>query len=1215
MMVAVFSFSFSEVGVAEAQTVVGTITSPTFDCTNGSTVGQYSQVLYRSLGQKYSDACPQLSQYPNTASFPDVVTITTTDTVNVRCNGVVVATFVGPGSLVSNSHNACPGFTNYWPGIEFSIDIENNTPPSNLKVATTSDPTVVKLSWQNNSTTQTGVVIERSSSVQPFTQIVQLLGSSVTSYTDTSLSPGIAFQYRARAVLPSGYSDYSNVASVTTGCASPNDLVTSQQLKAVYDKLPNIVAGQISIPWYLQELAKTFTVAVNNGIAAYNLPGKSIQYGLGLAFQNINMLENAGGIYPAIGNKVLRFMNESNAKLGQKYGLSPAETNLLFSGMVSGDAKFTITSFKFNSNWALVFFGSNVSYQAQKDTSTPWPQCVSASALAAAAAQMPSPKPAPSVSGITPTVGAQTPNTFTISGSGFDTTGNLIELTPISTTAMAPTSSLSANVYSAFGEFWNFIKDLIPTVHAQATATSTDSGSFYGISDVPSNGSSLTFSVATTTPDGVYTVGIGGLYGLWDNTPYTITVSGNGAGDSTTEVGDLQVTVVAVVTATPAYSCPSGYSLTSANQCYKASYTVTTPATTINATATWTCPSSSYNMVPNSAGTYSCFLPGSSSGVTATLTWTCPLGVTPRLASTELCDIPATTVTIPASTVAATISSYSCPARYYLDATNQDCLQKGDPAPTNLIATAGQGNVALSWTGHNISTTVGIVVERSPIASSSFSVITTTIPTALGYIDTGLPSNQGFQYRVRAVDSDGTYSSYSNTASATTLTPQTAACPSGYSLYAQISYAFTCINLTTSNKVLPTGSFSCPTGYALSFSPLFVSCDQTINKIINAVLPIPSLSLIFTVGQSIQVTGSSSLAVRSSPSTSASTVTGSPVASGTVGTITAAPVGSSNGIYADGYFWWYVTYPKGVMGWSAEQYLQAYTAPALYTITVAPVSNGTISPSTISSVAANTSQTFTITPSSGYRISAITVDGVSVGTTSPYTISNVTANHTVSAMFIPIPPAALVTITGTVVNASTSQPIIPGSFTITATGPNGAVGVNTTGPATFSAYNLSPGTYTFNVNEEGHMGQASVTITASQEQPRQVVTVNVPITVPVTLPPPSPATVTYTCPLGATLSGTSCITKTTQIIPCSTNSSSANYSSGNYNSPCTNGFTTVTVLKTSPATPTYTCSTGYVLNTANKMCAQVVSMEFSTSTITATVFDAITHWFSWFLGW
>ncbi len=70
-----------------------------------------------------------------------------------------------------------------------------------------------------------------------------------------------------------------------------------------------------------------------------------------------------------------------------------------------------------------------------------------------------------------------------------------------------------------------------------------------------------------------------------------------------------------------------------------------------------------------------------------------------------------------------------------------------------------------------------------------------------------------------------------------------------------------------------------------------------------------------------------------------------------------------------------------------------------YTITASAGSGGGISPSGAVTVNSGGSQTFTITPNSGYSISSVIVDGASVGAVSTYTFNNVTANHTIAATF------------------------------------------------------------------------------------------------------------------------------------------------------------------------------------------------------------------------
>lgn len=90
-----------------------------------------------------------------------------------------------------------------------------------------------------------------------------------------------------------------------------------------------------------------------------------------------------------------------------------------------------------------------------------------------------------------------------------------------------------------------------------------------------------------------------------------------------------------------------------------------------------------------------------------------------------------------------------------------------------------------------------------------------------------------------------------------------------------------------------------------------------------------------------------------------------------------------------------------VSGFSSQV---SYTTPAattssLYTLTSSAGSGGSITPTGTVIISGGTSQKFTITPASGYKIAGVAVDGASVGAVSSYTFSNVAANHTISATF------------------------------------------------------------------------------------------------------------------------------------------------------------------------------------------------------------------------
>ena len=70
-----------------------------------------------------------------------------------------------------------------------------------------------------------------------------------------------------------------------------------------------------------------------------------------------------------------------------------------------------------------------------------------------------------------------------------------------------------------------------------------------------------------------------------------------------------------------------------------------------------------------------------------------------------------------------------------------------------------------------------------------------------------------------------------------------------------------------------------------------------------------------------------------------------------------------------------------------------------YTITATAGANGSISPSGAVRVAAGGSQTFTISPSSGYVIDTLKVDGSEVTATTSYTFSDVNTDHTIEVTF------------------------------------------------------------------------------------------------------------------------------------------------------------------------------------------------------------------------
>jgi hypothetical protein len=102
--------------------------------------------------------------------------------------------------------------------------------------------------------------------------------------------------------------------------------------------------------------------------------------------------------------------------------------------------------------------------------------------------------------------------------------------------------------------------------------------------------------------------------------------------------------------------------------------------------------------------------------------------------------------------------------------------------------------------------------------------------------------------------------------------------------------------------------------------------------------------------------------------------------------------------------------------------IKADFVPITYAITVNQTANGTIAPYTYGGFTQGASQTYTVSPSAGYRVVDVSVDGVSQGAIGSYTFSGIQANHTITATYAANP-----------------------SYTITVTqGPNGTVSPGTT---------------------------------------------------------------------------------------------------------------------------------------------------------------------------
>ena len=102
--------------------------------------------------------------------------------------------------------------------------------PTNLSATLQAGPQAL-LTWTDNSTNESGFVIERSVNGGIFSVLAQV-GAGVVTYIDTTISSGSTFTYRVKAVNSAGSSAYSNTASVSLALpAAPSNLTAGSVRK------------------------------------------------------------------------------------------------------------------------------------------------------------------------------------------------------------------------------------------------------------------------------------------------------------------------------------------------------------------------------------------------------------------------------------------------------------------------------------------------------------------------------------------------------------------------------------------------------------------------------------------------------------------------------------------------------------------------------------------------------------------------------------------------------------------------------------------------------------------------------------------------------------------------------------------------------------------------------------------------------------------------
>jgi len=149
--------------------------------------------------------------------------------------------------------------------------------PANL-TGTVVSGSEIDISWTNNANNATGILIDRSSDGVNFTQIASV-GSTVTTYHDTSLSPGNTYYYKVQASNAAGNSAFSNVfqAATLTSPTPPTNLVTTNNTTTEVDLSWTNVATNATGIKILKQLGNNSSQVVATGLAptttSYDITG------------------------------------------------------------------------------------------------------------------------------------------------------------------------------------------------------------------------------------------------------------------------------------------------------------------------------------------------------------------------------------------------------------------------------------------------------------------------------------------------------------------------------------------------------------------------------------------------------------------------------------------------------------------------------------------------------------------------------------------------------------------------------------------------------------------------------------------------------------------------------------------------------------------------------------------------------------------------------
>lgn len=221
--------------------------------------------------------------------------------------------------------------------------------PSSLVATANNANLEVNLTWVNNATNATNVVVERADTDGVFAEIATL-GAAVTTYKNTGLTAGTTYKYKVRAKANTVYSAYSNEVSATI---TANSAYCTTQANNSYEYINSVTIGSFTntsgkdAASYADYTSKTVTLTPNTSMnvslaAGFSGSAYTEYWGVWIDYNKNNLFEASEKVIDGISSNStatgnftpIAFAGSTRMRVVMKYNANPAACGNIVDGEV-----------------------------------------------------------------------------------------------------------------------------------------------------------------------------------------------------------------------------------------------------------------------------------------------------------------------------------------------------------------------------------------------------------------------------------------------------------------------------------------------------------------------------------------------------------------------------------------------------------------------------------------------------------------------------------------------------------------------------------------------------------------------------------------------------------------------------------------------------------------------------------------------------------------